>query len=90
VFTPLERADLAHRRDPLPGFAARLAAKRAFAVAAGWTDALCLVEIVSDDRGRPSIELRSDASARHDLVVRVSLSHDDGMGVAAVIVERPD
>jgi phosphopantetheinyl transferase (holo-ACP synthase) len=90
VFTALERADLAHRRDPLPGFAARLAAKRAFAVAAGWTDALCLVEITSDDRGRPSIELRNDAGGLRDLVVRVSLSHDDGVGVAAVVVERAD
>ena len=90
VFTALERADLAHRRDPLPGFAARLAAKRAFAAAAGWTEALCRVEIVSDHRGRPSIELRSDAVGVRDLVVRVSLSHDDGIGVAAVVVERPD
>jgi phosphopantetheinyl transferase (holo-ACP synthase) len=90
VFTARERSDLARRKDPLPGYAARLAAKRAFAIASSGTHALCDVEIVSDDRGRPSIELRGDGSGLLDLVVHVSLSHDDGVGVAAVVIEHRD
>jgi holo-[acyl-carrier protein] synthase len=90
VFTARERAALAHRRDPLPGYAARLAAKRAFAAATPWALALGDVEIVSDDEGRPTIEVRGDVGTPDDLVVHVSLSHDGGLGVAVVVVERRD
>jgi phosphopantetheinyl transferase (holo-ACP synthase) len=88
VFTDGERAALAHRPDPLPGYAARLAAKRAFSTAMARDVALCDVEIVSDGDGRPAIELRGDAVRPDDLVVHVSLSHDGGLGVAVVVIER--
>jgi phosphopantetheinyl transferase (holo-ACP synthase) len=88
VFTDGERAALAHRPDPLPGYAARLAAKRAFSTAMACDVAPCDVEVVSDGGGRPSIELRRDAGALDDLVVHVSLSHDGGLGVAVVVIER--
>jgi phosphopantetheinyl transferase (holo-ACP synthase) len=88
VFTERERDDLAERPHPLPGFAARLAAKRAFREASGLDVALSDIGVVSDDRGRPSLEV-ADALA-DGLVVFVSLSHDGSLGVAVVIVERRD
>jgi phosphopantetheinyl transferase (holo-ACP synthase) len=90
VFTTRERADLGSRNDPLPGFAARLAAKRAVTSASPRPLALCDIEIVSDDDGRPTIELGGDGRAPDDLVFHVSLSHDDGVGVAVVVIERRD
>ncbi len=96
LFSEGERATLDGRPDPLPGYAARLAAKRAFAAA--WSEAgarldeapLPGVEVVLDDGGRPSIALRNGAELPEGIVVHVSLSHDDGVGVAALVIEWRD
>src|SRR4051812_23971727 len=87
VFTEAERV------LPLPSLAARFAAKEALAKALGapgglaWHDA----EVVSDERGRPSLVVRgSVAEAAGDAGIsswHVSLSHDGGSAVAVVIAE---
>jgi holo-[acyl-carrier protein] synthase len=87
LFTPLER------ERPLASLAARFAAKEAVAKALGapgdmhWHDA----EVVSEESGRPLLELRGTVLARaHDLGVattHLSLSHDAGIASAVVILE---
>ena len=87
LFTPAER-DL-----PMASLAARFAAKEALAKAIGapgglgWHDA----EVVSDERGRPSLVVRgsvADAAGRAGVSTwHVSLSHDGGNAVAVVIAE---
>ena len=87
LFTPGE-ASLAPE-----SLAARFAAKEALAKALGaptglsWHDA----EVVVDDRGRPSFEIRggiADAvAAAGASTVHLSLSHDGGVAVAFVVLE---
>jgi holo-[acyl-carrier protein] synthase len=87
LFTPLER------ERPLASLAARFAAKEAVAKALGapgdmhWHDA----EVVSEESGRPLLELRGTVLARaNDLGVattHLSLSHDAGIASAVVVLE---
>ncbi|MGH8866885.1 MAG: holo-ACP synthase [Actinomycetes bacterium] len=87
LFTPGER-----HRSPA-SLAARFAAKEALAKALGaprglaWQDA----EVVTDDSGRPRLEIRASvAEAAERLGVRtwhVSLSHDAGIASAVVLAE---
>ena len=87
LFTPAEA------RRPLASLAARFAAKEALAKALGapaglhWQDA----EVVSEESGRPLLELRGTVLARaDDLGVRtthLSLSHDAGIASAVVVLE---
>jgi holo-[acyl-carrier protein] synthase len=87
VFTPREAT------RPLASLAARFAAKEALAKALGapvglaWHDA----EIVSEESGRPVLELRGSVRARADdlgvVSVHVSLSHDAGIASAVVVLE---
>ena len=95
-FTEGERADCLPRRDPVPGLAARWAAKEATAKAlgtgfggrVGWLD----VEVVRDVVGRPELRLTGSAAAlvadRWGTVrFHLSLTHERGMAAAVVIVE---
>jgi holo-[acyl-carrier protein] synthase len=87
LFTPEER-DLG-----IASLAARFAAKEALAKALGapvglhWTDA----RIVTNEDGRPSLEIGGTVAARAgDLGVdsfHVSLSHDAGIASAVVVAE---
>jgi holo-[acyl-carrier protein] synthase len=87
LFTPREL------ERPLASLAARFAAKEALAKALGapgdmhWHDA----EVVSEESGRPLLELRGTVLARaDDLGVRtthLSLSHDAGIASAVVVLE---
>jgi holo-[acyl-carrier protein] synthase len=87
LFTPLEQ------ERPLASLAARFAAKEAVAKALGapgdmrWHDA----EVVSEESGRPLLELRGTVLARAtDLGVastHLSLSHDAGIASAVVVLE---
>jgi holo-[acyl-carrier protein] synthase len=87
LFTPLER------ERQLASLAARFAAKEALAKALGapgnlhWHDA----EVVSEDSGRPLLELRGTVLARADELgvtsVHLSLSHDAGISSAVVVLE---
>ncbi|MCD4535700.1 holo-ACP synthase [Nocardioides sp. cx-169] len=87
LFTPAEAA------RPLASLAARFAAKEAMAKALGapvgmaWHDA----EVVSEESGRPVLEVRgSVAACAADLGVahvHLSLSHDAGIASAVVVLE---
>jgi holo-[acyl-carrier protein] synthase len=87
LFTPSEAV------RPLHSLAARFAAKEAIAKALGapgnlhWHDA----EVVSEDSGRPVLELRGTVLARAEELgitsVHLSLSHDAGIASAIVICE---
>ena len=78
---------------PLASLAARFAAKEAVAKALGapgdmhWHDA----EVVSEESGRPLLELRGTVLARADDLgatsVHLSLSHDAGIASAVVVLE---
>ena len=88
VFTPTERT------RPLASLAARFAAKEALAKALGapiglnWQDA----EVVSDDAGRPWLEMRGTVAERAESLgvtsVHLSLSHDAGIASAVVVLEN--
>jgi holo-[acyl-carrier protein] synthase len=87
LFTPLEL------ERPLASLAARFAAKEAMAKALGapgdmhWHDA----EVVSEESGRPLLELSGTVQARADELgvtsVHLSLSHDAGIASAVVVLE---
>ena len=87
LFTPLER------ERALASQAARFAAKEALAKALGapgnlhWHDA----EVVTEESGRPQLEMRGTVLARaNDLgvgSVHLSLSHDAGIASAVVVLE---
>ncbi|MGI8679881.1 MAG: holo-ACP synthase [Jatrophihabitans sp.] len=93
LFTPAEQVTAHGDARSAESLAARFAAKEAIAKALGagggmlWTDA----EVLVDDRGRPSVEVRGTVAARADSlgVTRwhVSLSHDGGIASATVIAE---
>ena len=81
------------RTLPPHSLAARFAAKEALAKALGaprgllWTDA----EVVTDDRGRPSLLVHGTVAAAADRLGvtgwHLSLSHDAGIASAVVIAE---
>ena len=87
LFTPDEAT------RPITSLAARFAAKEALAKALGaphgmaWHDC----EVVSEDTGRPLLNIRGTVRARADeLGVRhfhLSLSHDAGIASAVVVLE---
>jgi holo-[acyl-carrier protein] synthase len=87
LFTPGERA------LPIASRAARFAAKEAVAKALGapngleWHD----VEVVSDDSGRPRLEVTGTVAAVAEragvTAWHLSLSHDGGSAVAMVVAE---
>lgn len=90
-FSPAEREALAGRADPVPGFAARFAAKEAVMKALGvglgglsWHE----VEVVSLPSGAPELRLSGRAAARAAEQgisgFAISLSHTDGLAGAVV------
>ena len=78
---------------PLASLAARFAAKEALAKALGGPDGLAWqdAEVVSEQSGRPLLELRGSVRARADQLgvtsVHLSLSHDAGIASAVVVLE---
>lgn len=93
LFTQQERLTAAGLPRSAESLAARFAAKEAVAKALGspggmaWHDA----EVISDQDGRPRLEIRGTVAARAQaLGIRswhVSLSHDGGIASAVVIAE---
>jgi holo-[acyl-carrier protein] synthase len=87
LFTPAEAT------RPLASLAARFAAKEALAKALGapegmhWHDA----EVVSEESGRPLLEMRGSVLGRAEDLgvasVHLSLSHDAGIASAVVVLE---
>ena len=82
LFTPSERDGSEQT------LAAIFAAKEALAKALGVPDQLAWhdVEVTHNQHGRPIMTVTDPAFA--DLSVHVSLSHDGGVAVATVVVER--
>ena len=94
VFTPAELAACADRADRLDALAARFAAKEAClkALNAGVAEGMLRqVEILSSPSEAPTLQLSGalDARARTAGVRRahVSLSHQEGVAAAVVILE---
>jgi holo-[acyl-carrier protein] synthase len=96
LLTGGERAYPAERADPVPHFAARLAAKEAVYKALallpggreiGWQD----IEVVRADGGRPTIALHGRAAEvvrDQRLTVHVSLTHSASAAAAVAVAER--
>lgn len=92
VFDARERASLADRRDPVPGLAARFAAKEAVMKALGvglGAFALAEVEVARRDGGEPELRLHGRAAAlAEDRGVRewrLSLSHTSTTAMAVAL-----
>jgi holo-[acyl-carrier protein] synthase len=89
VFTDAERSSMSDRTDPVPGLAARFAAKEAAMKALGVRFAE--VEVVRGRSGMPRLEVSGLAARRADaLGVRswhVSLTHTDTVAAAVVVAD---
>ena len=92
VFDERERASLAGRRDPVPGLAARFAAKEAVMKALGvglGAFALAEVEVARRDGGEPVLHLHGRAAAlaeqRGVREWRLSLSHTATTAMAVAL-----
>ena len=93
LFTPAELVTSAGEPRPIKSLAARFAAKEALAKALGagggmaWTDA----EVVTDESGRPSLQVTGTVAERAAGLganrLHLSLTHDGGVAAATVIAE---
>jgi holo-[acyl-carrier protein] synthase len=94
LFAPEEIEDCLAGARPDEHFAARFAAKEAFRKAAGGQCCAPLpdITVLRNERGAPYLDLRERAAefARENQVARVfcSLSHDGGLAIATVILEK--
>jgi holo-[acyl-carrier protein] synthase len=92
VFTDAERAFCQRFRDRAARYAARFAAKEAASKALGVPDGIAFrdVEVVRE-RGAPTLRLAGKAAERAAALgvarVHLTLSHDGGVAVAAVVLE---
>jgi holo-[acyl-carrier protein] synthase len=94
IFTPAERSFLSDRADPVPGLAARFAAKEATMKALGTgLGGVRFAEVAVVDGGSqaPRLEVSGLAARRAEaLGVRfwhVSLTHTDSVAAAVVVAE---
>ncbi|MDZ7269376.1 MAG: holo-ACP synthase [candidate division KSB1 bacterium] len=95
VFTREEIAYCEGRGRRAASYAARFAAKEAFAKAlgTGWSEHFLWKEfaVCNDADGRPRAVLSPRLQTRlQDITVHVSLSHADYFATAVVILEKPD
>jgi holo-[acyl-carrier protein] synthase len=90
-FHARELADLEGRLDPVPGLAARFAAKEAFQKC--WPEIIGWREVwVAKEGPRPRLAFApglAGAIAEQHLTVHVSLSHTREHAAAVVVLERP-
>ncbi len=96
LFTAGERMLADGRARPVRSLAARFAAKEALVKALGeatlgaWSE----IEVVSDAHGKPSFLLHgaiaAAAAERGADALHLSLSHDGGLAIAYVVIERRD
>ena len=94
IFTEGERSYLAGRADPVPGLAARFAAKEATMKALGTGlggVGFSEVEVLSDDSGAPHLEVSGRAALRAEQLGvhywHVSLTHTDTLAAAIVVAD---
>lgn len=94
VFSEGERAYCRARKDPMPHFAARFAAKEAYGKAMGLglgpTGDFVEIEVVNAKDGRPSLKLSGKAKKIFEKAggggIFLSLSHEGDGAIASVIV----
>jgi holo-[acyl-carrier protein] synthase len=94
VFSEGERAYSRARKDPMPHFAARFAAKEAYGKALGLglgpTGEFAEIEVTNDPQGRPMIRLNGSAEEifrkKGGKEIHLSLSHEGDCAIASVIV----
>ena len=94
LFTPGELAALAERADPVPGLAARFAAKeaamKALSTGLGGID-FADVEVLRGPGGEPTLSVSGRAAARASSMGvgswGVSLTHTASMAAAVVVAE---
>jgi holo-[acyl-carrier protein] synthase len=94
VFTAAELADLAGRRDQVPGLAARFAAKEATMKALGvgvGRIGLSEIEVARAASGAPSVVLAGRAAERAAelgvAALHLSMTHTDALASAIVVAE---
>jgi len=95
IFTPAERAEAAARHDPVPGLAARFAAKEAvmksLSVGLGAFD-FADVEVVRGEGGAPALTVTGRAAIQaHERSVagwHISLSHTATVAMAIAVAYR--
>ena len=92
MFSAAERGDLAGRADPVPGLAARFAAKEAAmkALRVGlFAVGLAELEVRRDPSGAPRLVLSGRAAHRAEALgvatLEVSLTHTDNLAAAVVL-----
>ena len=95
IYSPEEIKTCLDRKDPIPGLAARFAAKEAFSKCLGlgwggkinWSD----VAVINDEKGKPELLLRNNAKeATIGKKIWVSLTHTEEYAAATVILEEAD
>ena len=91
VFTDNERADMAKREDPMPGFAARFAVREAVmkALGVGIGDVrMAEIEVARAESGAPSLSLSGSAlriaASKGVSAWHVSITHTDSVAMAVV------
>lgn len=96
VFTPQEVASLAGRSDPVPGLAARFAAKEAMMKALGvglFEVGFRDIEVTRESSGAPSIRVTGRARQRADLLaiheIHISMTHTQLIASAVVMADGP-
>ncbi len=96
VFTPLEVESLSERSDPVPGLAARFAAKEATMKALGvgiFEIAFRDIEVTRQSSGAPSLRVSGRARARADELsvqeIHLSMTHTHLTASAVVVVDGP-
>jgi holo-[acyl-carrier protein] synthase len=95
VFTAAEQQFCNARRDPIPHFAARFAAKEALfkALGTGWAKGVTWldVEVLRERQDAPTMTLHGEALRYSETMgaqkVHLSLSHSEQLAVAMVILE---
>jgi holo-[acyl-carrier protein] synthase len=95
VFTDIEQQYCSKRRDPVPHYAVRFAAKEALfkALGTGWSRGVTWldVEVRRQRQEAPAMELYGEALRRSAALgaskIHLSLSHSDQWAVAMVILE---
>lgn len=94
VFTAGERAAMAGRADPWPGYAARFAAKeavsKAFGTGIGEEIGFPDIGVVTDDRGAPHIVLSAKGEtllrSRNAKGIHISLTHTATLAQAYAVI----
>jgi holo-[acyl-carrier protein] synthase len=95
VFTDHEIDHCEHRAAKLQSYAARFAAKEAAmkALGTGWSEGVAWrdIEVVSEQSGRPAIEMHGRALERMRAIgattIHLSLTHSGDLAIAQVVLE---